>query len=125
MSKVKAIFGLLIPIVIVLQSLAFAASAQPSHQIDGEHLQSQHSHQQDSQLLRGKVKVSHPVATADEEQHDISDCHHCGHCSGSHLSWLSTQPPGLALIFFANALASGPKLDLIEIVSPTYRPPIA
>jgi hypothetical protein len=61
---------MLLVISIVLQSLtAVASSTSENHQIDIEHLQTQHDN-------------------VGDEQHNEKDCHHCGHCSGSHLSWI-------------------------------------
>ena len=65
---------------IVLQSLTAVASAtNENHQIDVEHIQVKHDHNSD-QIESGKL--------LDAEGHDVKDCHHCGHCSGSHLSWI-------------------------------------
>lgn len=65
---------------IVLQSFsAIASVTSEDHQVDIEHLQIQHDHADDRNILK---------ESADKEPHDIKDCHHCGHCSGSHLSWI-------------------------------------
>lgn len=72
---------MLLVVSIVLQSLTAAASAtSENHQVDIEHLQTQHDHKDDSHLIDENTVDNH---------HDINDCHHCGHCSGSHLSWIS------------------------------------
>lgn len=71
------VFKLLLVISIVLQSLPTVASTD--HQIDIEHLQTQHQHANDVKTANGDV---------DEAGHNIDDCHHCGHCSTSHLSWI-------------------------------------
>ena len=74
------VFKLLLVISIVLQSLSSAASTTSSnHQVDIEHLQTQHEHKSDVKAFDGNV---------DEAGHNIDDCHHCGHCSTSHLSWI-------------------------------------
>lgn len=89
------VFKLLLVISIVLQSLssvAFTTSAD--HQIDLEHLQTQHEHKNDVNAFEGNV---------DEAGHNIDDCHHCGHCSTSHLSW----------IFFTH-IASTPNIYSLE-----------
>lgn len=79
--KFPVVFKLLLVISIVLQSLSsVASSTSADHKIDLEHLQTQHEHKSDVKSFDGNV---------DEEGHDIDDCHHCGHCSGSHLSWIS------------------------------------
>ena len=64
----------------MLQSLITVASAtSQSHQIDIEHLQTQHDHNNDSTAFNNN---------SDDDEHDVNDCHHCGHCSGSHFSWI-------------------------------------
>ena len=74
------VFKLLLVISIVLQSLSSVASTTSSnHQVDIEHLQTQHQHTSDLESTKGNV---------DEAGHNIDDCHHCGHCSTSHLSWI-------------------------------------
>jgi hypothetical protein len=70
----------LLIISIVLQSLSSIASATyDSHQVDVEHLQTQHDHKNDPNIIK---------ENAGDSQHEIKDSHHCGHCSGSHLSWI-------------------------------------
>ena len=65
---------------IVLQSISSIASeTSENHQIDIEHLQTQHDHADDRNALNDN---------ADDDEHNEKDCHHCGHCSGSHLSWI-------------------------------------
>lgn len=80
---------MLLVVSIVLQSLtAVASSTSENHQIDIEHLQTQHDHDDDRNVLNDNT---------DDEQHDVKDCHHCGHCSSSHLS--------LILVSNSNALS--------------------
>ncbi len=65
---------------IVLQSLTAVVSAtNENHQIDVEHIQIKHDHDTDN-TDSGRI--------VDAEGHEVNDCHHCGHCSGSHLSWI-------------------------------------
>lgn len=74
------VLKLLLIVSIALQSISSIASAtSQSHQIDFEHLQTQHDHSDD---------LSNNAEEIGEDDHDIKDCHHCGHCSGSHLSWI-------------------------------------
>lgn len=70
---------MLLIVSIVLQSLTAASATSENHQVDIEHLQTQHDHNDDSHLIDENT---------DENHHDIKDCHHCGHCNGSHLSWV-------------------------------------
>jgi len=64
---------------IVLQSFSAIAAPNNAHQLDIQHIQTEHDHRDDLQLNN--------MADIDEE-HNISDCHHCGHCTGTHLSWI-------------------------------------
>ncbi|WP_111978741.1 hypothetical protein [Algibacillus agarilyticus] len=75
--NLNVVLKMLLVISIVLQSLTAVASAtSESHQIDIEHLQTQHDHANDRSNSNDSAS----------EQHNEKDCHHCGHCSGSHLS---------------------------------------
>ena len=108
---------LLLILSIALQSLTTVASATSQiHLIDIEHLQTQHDHKSDLESLDGD---------SDEEGHEIKDCHHCGHCSGSHFSWV-----------LVNNINSSTKLLTInnipyqfeqtkEFLDATLRPPIS
>lgn len=66
---------------IALQSFFTVLNAQEIHQIENEHIQIEHSHENDFQV------------TADNsgDEHQIDDCHHCGHCHGSHSQWVATN----------------------------------
>ena len=78
--NLNVVLKMLLVVSIVLQSLTAVVSAtSENHQIDIEHLQTQHDHDDDRNVLNDNT---------DDEQHDVKDCHHCGHCSGSHLSWI-------------------------------------
>lgn len=108
--------SIIIVISIVLQSFFAVAAPSENHQIDIEHIQSEHNHLDDKQL--SKISDSN-------DDHDISDCHHCNHCSGSHLSWLLVKN-------ISNQSASSvPNLTPYQNVLPqeifetSFRPPIA
>lgn len=112
----KQIFSFVLLCVIALQSLGTAVAAQSSHQVDSQHLQTEHSHDQDTRSS---------ALQSDGDSHDISDCHHCGHCSGSHLTWLASHLSELNIA--ANGaqpwhLLAPPEQQRAE---PNYRPPIA
>lgn len=78
--NLNVVLKMLLVVSIVLQSLTAAASStSENHQIDIEHLQTQHDHADDRNVLNDNE---------DDDQHDVKDCHHCGHCSGGHLSWI-------------------------------------
>ena len=67
---------------IALQSFIAVANSDESHQVDSQHLQTEHSH------ILDKVALSDDSS---EKDHSIKDCHHCGHCQGSHTQWLASE----------------------------------
>jgi len=73
--------SLLIVLSIALQSFVAVANSNDNHQIDSQHLQTEHSHDVD------KVEIYNESS---DDDHNINDCHHCGHCQGSHSSWFVT-----------------------------------
>lgn len=101
-------------LLIATQSAFANATSTPPHQIDSTHLQASHSHTNDALNIN----------TDTQSTHDISDCHHCGHCSGSHVNWfmaahLSVLPP-----YGAHTLPATPKLAKRSFIEPNFRPPI-
>ncbi len=109
---------MLLVVSIVLQSLtAIASATSENHQVDFEHLQTQHNHQDDQNHFNDK----------DTDEHDINDCHHCDHCSGSHLSWFSVITLN-ANIHAKIQSANNPPYQFIHtkaFLDPILRPPIS
>lgn len=110
----KVIYKMLLLVSIVLQSFTAASSTFDFHQVDIEHLQTVHDHASDNQITEDLGL----------DEHNIEDCHHCGHCSGSHLCWIGGKPEAtdLAIMHHHNFQ----KLTTIpfHISSGIYRPPI-
>lgn len=75
----NVVFRMLLVISIVLQSITAVSSE--NHQIDANHLQTQHDHASD-------FDTSNQNASDD---HEVNDCHHCGHCNGGHLTWITVK----------------------------------
>jgi len=101
----------------VLQSITAVASAtSQSHQIDIEHLQTQHDHSDD---------LSNNAEEIGEDDHDIKDCHHCGHCSGSHLSWILISNSNSATKLYNNNLIPYQFDQTKEFLDAILRPPIS
>ena len=115
--NVTVVFKLLLVISIVLQSLSSVASTvSTDHQIDIEHLQTQHQHVNDVKTANGDV---------DEAGHNIDDCHHCGHCSTSHLSWIfSTHITSTSNSYSVEKIPYQ-STQTIEYLDSIQRPPIA
>ncbi|TAP35074.1 hypothetical protein EYR97_10410 [Alteromonas sp. KUL42] len=110
----KVAVKILLIISIVLQSLFAVSATMESHQLDVEHLQTVHDHQTD-----------HSSKADNDKDHDMEDCHHCGHCSGNHTSWILTK------VFASNLSLNHPHdfnrltLSPLGISNRLYRPPIA
>jgi len=74
--------GFLLVLSIALQSFVAVANSDDNHQVDAQHIQTEHSHDLDNQ---------EHLDDSSEDAHSIKDCHHCGHCQGSHTQWLSSK----------------------------------
>lgn len=112
----KFVVSIIIVISIVLQSLFAVAAPTESHQVDIEHIQSEHDHADDLRLNQTSDSIN---------EHDTADCHHCDHCSGSHFSWMLVKTlsnysasPVPNLIPYQNVLPQ-------EIFETSFKPPIA
>ena len=73
--------GFLLILSIVLQSFVAVADTKDTHQLDSEHLKTEHSHALDQAAFNTDFL---------DTEHDVKDCHHCGHCQGSHAQWLAS-----------------------------------
>ena len=98
----------------MLQSFVAVSASLEIHQLDVEHIQTNHDHETDRTPQIGS-----------DNEHDIEDCHHCGHCGGNHTSWILGKAfvPNLSL----NHSHNFNKLTLLPLGISTrlYRPPIA
>ena len=110
--KLVFVYTLLL-LMVVLQSFSPIVSATETHQVDAVHLQTEHSHQNDTSLL-----------LSENDEHDIKDCHHCGHCSGIHLSWLSVKEPATQNFTPASKLSFQLASAISTFIEPALRPPI-
>lgn len=110
-SVISVIFLLLI----VLQSFNAIAESTNTHQLDVNHLQTEHFHTDD-------INASSQINSTDK--HDIEDCHHCGHCSGSHLSWISIKDVSNLIDIMPFIKTSYRFTTQKEFIEATLRPPI-
>lgn len=99
---------------IVLQSFVASASSTESHSVDIEHIQTEHNHVDDINMN-----------DIPEGGHDISDCHHCGHCSSSHLPWISAKSISNHTTFKSVQTISYQKLLSEDVFDVVFRPPIS
>ncbi|WP_063371773.1 hypothetical protein [Pseudoalteromonas luteoviolacea] len=107
---------MILMMVIALQSVSSVASLFELHQVDAMHLQSNHAHQHDEQVTT-TVKL-------DEHGHAIQDCHHCGHCTGSHTSWVNTDGVNNTTFNTSNPIFCVPDRQVRKRIESTFRPPI-
>ena len=73
--------NLTLAIVIVIQSFVAIANSQETHVLDVQHIQTEHSHENDRQIVDNELPI--------EGEHSVEDCHLCGHCHGFHSQWLT------------------------------------
>lgn len=73
--------NLILAITIVLQSFVAIANSQETHELDVQHIQTEHYHESDRQIVDSELPI--------EGEHSVEDCHHCGHCYGFHSQWLT------------------------------------
>lgn len=70
------------------------ANSLDFHATDPQHLLEVHQHSDDYSVdgleqkpYRFVKKTTNPKNITDSH-HNPTDCHHCGHCSGTHIQWI-------------------------------------
>ncbi len=79
-------FGLILVLLIAVQSYAAVANSEKSHLVDSQHILTEHSHDIDDIELFDE---------SSDSEHNIQDCHHCGHCQGAHTQWVASNKSAL------------------------------
>jgi len=112
--------SLLLVISIVLQSFVAVADAEKPHQINNQHLQTEHVHDYDD----NPDSLNKAISESDTE-HNTNDCHHCGHCQGSHTQWIANKKiaPTAADFMVFNQYSYFSHLDK-SFIEELIRPPI-
>jgi hypothetical protein len=95
MFRLKATSYILVWL-ILFQSFSAVAKSFDYHAIDAEHLSEVHEHQFNdntkSTILitpqNGDVPANSDLSLVADNSHNPADCHHCGHCNGTHGQWL-------------------------------------
>lgn len=95
MFRLKATSYLLVWL-ILFQSFSTVAKSFDYHAIDAEHLSEVHEHQpNDNNKItklttpqNANVPANSDIALVTDNSHNPADCHHCGHCNGTHSQWL-------------------------------------
>jgi hypothetical protein len=72
---------------ILFQSFTAVASSLDFHTVDVTHLSEIHEHEKDDVSFSDETASS--VQSTSDNAHNPSDCHHCGHCHGSHTQWVT------------------------------------
>ena len=88
-------------LLILLQSFSAVANSLEFHAIDPQHLEEVHQHSDDNnigdvdekplyQFLKKNDDANDDNSTknATASHHNPTDCHHCGHCNGTHIQWV-------------------------------------
>lgn len=86
-------------LLMLFQSFSAVASSLDFHVVDPQHMQHEHDHnehvqnaQSDFQADVESIKNAKPDSHGSgDEHHNPSDCHHCGHCNGTHAQWFGFQ----------------------------------
>lgn len=80
---------------ILFQSFSAVAKSLDFHATDPQHLQQSHQHSGDHVIGSVNEEPSeNPVnklvdgKNTTASQHSSADCHHCGHCNGTHVQWV-------------------------------------
>ncbi|WP_339771331.1 hypothetical protein [uncultured Paraglaciecola sp.] len=83
---------------ILFQSFSAVAKTLDFHAVDSQHLSEIHERQAGDNTASVKMHVqlqSNEQLDIDNASVDIShnpaDCHHCGHCHGTHAQWLGNN----------------------------------
>jgi hypothetical protein len=93
MFKTKATSYLVI-MLILCQSFTAVASLLDFHTLDVTHLSEVHNHhehdghQPHALIEPDTAQPSQNASASDDNFHNPADCHHCGHCHGSHTQWV-------------------------------------
>ncbi|GAB54365.1 hypothetical protein GPUN_0211 [Glaciecola punicea ACAM 611] len=84
----------------MFQSFSAVASSLDFHVIDKEHLQQEHQHSIDDKIAAiplQDIDVDDGTSKS-TKHHNSADCHHCGHCHGTHAQWFIQQHSGKILL---------------------------
>ncbi|MFT4941199.1 MAG: hypothetical protein ACI88A_004263 [Paraglaciecola sp.] len=73
---------------ILFQSFSAVANSLDYHAIDSQHLSEVHEHQLGDNSINEMTQTSADISLPGDNSHNPADCHHCGHCNGSHAQWV-------------------------------------
>jgi hypothetical protein len=85
-------------VLILFQSFSAIANSLDFHATDPAHLQQIHQHSDNHNAAKmehgpskQQVKKLDDAKGTPASHHNPADCHHCGHCNGTHLQWVGQQ----------------------------------
>ncbi|MFQ3197122.1 MAG: hypothetical protein ACI8R9_001878 [Paraglaciecola sp.] len=87
MFRVKATSCILLWL-ILFQSFSAVANSLDYHAIDSQHLSEVHEHQLGDNSINEMTQTNADNSLTTDSSHNPADCHHCGHCHGSHAQWV-------------------------------------
>ena len=87
MKNLKRISYIVISL-ILFQSFSAVANSLDFHAVDIQHLQHEHKHSEHEQV-QSELSANETSDKVSTEHHNPADCHHCGHCHGTHAQWVS------------------------------------
>lgn len=111
---------------IAMQSFIVVANNQELHQPDAQHLKIEHSHQNHTIDPNQPSELSKSLAISEvsDADHNEDDCHHCGHCHGSHMQWVYLSQHFTYPIFNNSTPFQYAELARNHIIDHDLRPPI-
>lgn len=106
-------------VLILLQSFSAVAKIANVHIVDSEHIKTEHVHALDDHISSEQLAQ----ASTDDDQHNPADCHHCGHCNGSHVQFATHIYISRNLDFKSSQLFDYLKVVIEAPPSRLLRPP--
>lgn len=121
---VRTLIMWLVVLSVLLQATSAVAGSINTHMFGSGHAPAEHTHSKSVQPSQGNTHIG-VMDIASIDNHDKSDCHHCGHCSGNHLSWVPNLPQLTLTTPLALQFPHLPISNLPDRVNELLRPPIS
>lgn len=115
----------LVAAVVLLQSFMATAGSLDVHTYDPEHAQNSHIENTETLFFHHEHEHAHEHQEYSHEEHSTDDCHHCGHCTGMHLNWVTGETHCELLSAISITFPPFISVKLPIRVSELLRPPIA
>ncbi|PCK31359.1 hypothetical protein [Pseudoalteromonas piscicida] len=102
---------IILMLLVSVQSVSLFASESNFHQVEVSHLQHSHDHAED--------------VSAEPNGHHTKDCHHCGHCSGTHLNLVILKSLTPFKVLGHSEIYRQAQDRIRTFIEQAHRPPIA